>query len=123
MLDEKEEVILKYIISECGDDYKVIYKDDFDDFFASKFGNKKLHIEQILGHLKNLSFIDIKYFDDEKYCLRCLPQSKAIFEEENIKDEKIKKIKTEVIILIWLVFVVAFFGAFWGTIICNIVFK
>ena len=123
MLDEKEQLILKYIISECGDDYKVIYKDDFEDFFASKFGNKKLHIEQILNHLKTTNFIDIKYFDDEKYCLRCLQQSRVIFEEESKEKIKIKKIRTEIVLLVVIVFVFAFFGSFLGTIICNIVFK
>ena len=123
MLDEKEKFVLKYILSECGDEYKVIYKDDLEDFFASKFCGKKLHIEQILNHLKNMNYIDIKYFDDEKFCLRCFQQSKAIFEKENIEKIKIKKIKVDAIMLIVFVFIFAFFGAFLGTIICNIIFK
>ena len=122
MLDEKEEIILKYIVSECGDDYKVIYKDDFEDFFITKFGKKKIRFEQILSHLKNLHYIDIKYSDDEKYCLCATEQSKTLFEEENTEKIKIKKIKKNVIFLVLLIFVFAFFGAFLGTIICNIIF-
>ena len=121
MLEEKEQTILSFIVNECEDNYKVIYKDDFEDFLLLKYGKKKVKIDTILNHLKNLNYIDIKYFDEEKYCLCPTQQSKLLFEEENKEKTKIKKIRVEVILLFIFVLIFAFIGSFLGTLLYNVI--
>ena len=121
MLDQKEQVVLSYIVSECDDDYKVIYKDDFEDFFESQLGTKKLRLETILTHLKNLHFVDIKYIDEEKVCICPTQQSKLMFEDELKEKSKNKKIKAEIVILLLAIFVFALIGSFLGTLLCNVI--
>ena len=124
MLDQKENGILSYIVSECDDGYKVIYKDDFEDFFVSKFGKtKKLRLEQILTHLKNLSFVDIKYIDEEKVCVCPTEQSKILFEDEKKEKLKIKKNRLKIVILLVFVFIFALIGSFLGTLLCTIMLR
>ena len=124
MLDQKENEILSYIVSECDDGYKVMYKDDFEDFFVSKFGKtKKLRLEQILTHLKNLNYVDIKYMDEEKVCVCATEQSKLLFEDEIKEKSKIKKIKQKIAILLAFVLIFALIGSFLGTLLCTIMLR
>lgn len=122
MLDEKEKTILSYIVSECGDSYKVIEIDDFEDFFKSKLNKKKLNLHNVLNNLQNKNFITIKYFDDNKYCLSPTQASKILFEQEYQEKTKLKKIKLEIIVLLFFVLFFAFIGSFLGTIVYNLIY-
>lgn len=121
MLEDKERLILSYIVGECGDNYKVIEKDDFEDFYKSKLGKKRVNLDAILTHLKNTHYVDIKYFDDNKYCLCATEQAKLLFEQDYIEKTKIRKIKLEVVILLIFVLFFAFIGSFLGTLLYNLI--
>lgn len=121
MLDSYEKLILSYIASECGDSYKVIEIEDFESFYKPKVKKKKLNIPQILKKLQSYNYISIKYYDDNKFCLALSPQSKQLFEEDNFKKYKIKKIKYETAIVLLLIFLFAFIGSFLGTLLYNLI--
>lgn len=120
MIDEKEKWLLSYILSQCGTSYKVIDYDDFDDFFRQKYPKRKLNLDDILTHLDALGYIDIKFSDDEKYCLCATKNAKNLFEEEKNTKKTTKKIKVEVIVFAILVFLFAFIGAFLGTLFYSL---
>ncbi len=121
MLNENEKLILMFIINECDDDYKVLETTDFEDFLLQKNIKRKINLKNILKHLQANNFINIRYFDDDKYCLCATPLSKQIFEQEIIEKNKLKKIKLETILLFILFFIFAIFGSFLGTLLYYLI--
>ncbi len=121
MLNESEILILNYIINECGDDYKVLEIADFEDFLLQKNIKRKINIKNILKHLQTNNFINIRYFDDDKYCLCATPLSKQIFEKEIIEKNKLKKIKLETFLLFIIFFIFAILGSFLGTLLYYLI--
>lgn len=120
MIDEKEKWMLSYILSQCGTNYKVIDYDDFEDFFKQKYPKRKLNLDEILSHLDALGYVDIKFGDEQKYCLCATNSAKNLFEEEKNNKKTTKKIKIEVVIFVIFVFIFAFIGAFLGTLFYNL---
>ncbi len=115
MIDDKEMLILSFVLSQCGTSYKVIDIDDFESFFRKKYPKKKLNVIQMLEHLDSLGYIDIKFCDESKCCLCATKNAQNLFEEKKNSKKTTKKIKIEVIIFAFFVFLFAFIGAFLGT--------
>lgn len=120
MIDEKERLMLSYVLSQCKGNYKVIDIDDFEDFFKKRYPKRKFNFDEILSHLDALGYVDIKFKDDKKYCLCATKNAKNLFEEEKSSKKTTKKIKIEVILFVIFVFVFAFVGAFLGTFFYNL---
>ncbi len=119
MIDEKEKWILSYVVSQCSTNYKVIENSDFEDFFKQRFPKKKCNIKNILTHLDTLGLVDIKFSDDQKYCLCATKSAEIMFEEEKNTKKTTKKIKIEVVLFIFLVAFFAFLGGFLGTLLVR----
>ncbi len=121
MLNPSENLVLNFILNECGDDYKVLEITDFEDFLLQKNIKRKINIKNILKHLQTNNFINIRYFDDDRYCLCATQLSKQIFEKEIIEKNKLKKIKVETILLILIFFISAILGSFLGTLLYYLI--
>ena len=121
MLNENEKFILMIIMNECDDSYKVFDLEDFEGFLMQKNIKRKINVKNILKHLQLNNFINIRYFDDLKYCICATPLSKQIFEQEIIEKNKLKKLKIETIFLIALIFVFAIIGSFLGTLLYYLI--
>lgn len=122
MLDFYEKVILEYIVNECDNNYKVIEVEEFEEIINNNLTKRKVNINNILKKLNDKNLIIVKYSDNTKYCLCATQLAKQIIENENQENNKNKKIKLEVVILLIFVLVFAFLGAFLGTLVYNLIF-
>lgn len=119
MLDKRTQTLLNKINEYCPEgSYKVIDKDDFIDFFPSKQNVDAEAVDNMLKYLAEREYIDIKYSQDDTYCLCSLPKGRVVTESV-VLDKKEKKKTTKNYLLI--VFLGAFFGAMVGSIIVNII--
>ena len=123
MIDEIEKKVLYYVYNECGDNFKVMEKTDLDEFMSSNFSKQKISISKVLKSLSNLNYIQIKYCDDNKYCISITDQGKQVFESEKLNDISSKKMKYEMMGLIFIIGFFAFVGSFLGTLLCKLIFK
>ena len=121
MLDYCETILLKYIVSESMENYKLLEVCDLEDILL-KYGKKRQYnVINILQRLQNKNYINIKYNDDGKVCLCSTTLGKQIIENEQSERQKTRKIKIELTFLIVLITIFAFLGAFLGTLLSNII--
>ncbi len=118
-----ENYILNYINKECGTSYKILEIDDIHNEIEKIISQKNIDIKNILNNLENKQFISIKYIDNINVCLCVTELGKQIVNNAKDKMQKNKKIKIEIVFLLFLLLIFAFLGAFLGTIICNLFFN
>ena len=96
MLDKNEEILLKKINNICNDDsYKVIDKDELLKVFNGKNGGADKNLSNLIIRLHKDDYINLKYSDDDVYCLTINKKGRSYFnKEENIGREiqKLRKI-------------------------------
>lgn len=112
MLDKLSTVLLKIINTECEDGtYKVIDASTLLQKFPRKYHVELSQLNVMLETLKKRDYIDVKYSDNNVYCLCTLPKGKLQF--ENLKDDSkvIKKVYKMLSINLILTSVFAFLGA------------
>ncbi len=82
MLDKKTSITLKVLNLICEDDvYKVVDYDNLISHFPKKVKCSKEMLEDSLNYLKAGQYIDIKYSQDDTYCLTVMPKGKLILED------------------------------------------
>ena len=88
MLDKNQSKVLKVLNLICEDNvYKVIDYDTFLSYFPRKFTLSFNEVDQIMKYLQNSKYIDIKYSDNNTWCLCLLTNGKIVVEDgdkENI---------------------------------------
>ena len=114
--------VLEYLVSECEEGkFKNIEFEDIQTFLPQE-KLSILQIKKILSHLEELSLITIKFKSDEIFCLTILPYAKVLFEKEYVEKNNQIKFRKFAVIIIVLVCVFAFLGAFLGIMIYNFIF-
>lgn len=82
MLDKKTLITLKVLNLICEDDvYKVVDYDGLMSHFPKKVKCDKSKLEDVLNYLKAGQYIDIKYSQDDTYCLCVMPKGKMFLED------------------------------------------
>lgn len=84
-MDKRKLLLLKYLINNCGDGYKII---ETESVFSAikKYKNDYSALEADIKFLKSRKYIDLKYIDENNMCLFVLDNSRVL--QENIKIEK-----------------------------------
>lgn len=122
MLDKQTTHLLQNLNKTCNDgNYKVFEKNELLSFMT-KFNTDEESLEQMLEHLKERNYLNIKYADESVYCLAVLPKGR-LFEEKS-KELKMQKRKDSKLIATTMALssVASFIGAFLAMIIYNLLF-
>ena len=110
MLDNRTDVLLNYINTECCEgSYKIFSPSELMSAFPEKFAIDFDGLLLILNYLKDREYIAVKYTDDKAVCLSPLPKGRIYHEEQVLKDKQEYTYKRMVY--------VAFLGAVLGGII------
>lgn len=114
MLDAKTTHVLRILQKECpGSNYKVI---DKSDIISAMPQNQRLDedtLEHIITFLERNECIQIKYEDENVYCLCVLPTVKQLAEKES----KTKKEKPKNWLFLILIMIFSLMGGILGAII------
>ena len=113
MLDKNTLTTLKTLCNICEDDgYKVI---DYNNLIAklpAKFKVEKDELDQNLEYLQGGKFIDIKYAENDTYCLCILPKARVILEDETLENKTILRANKMLVLTMFASGLMAFLGAF-----------
>ncbi len=113
MLDKKTAKTLKVLNSICEEDtYKVIDYNSLIEKFPNRFKTSKEALDQNLEYLKAGQYIDIKYAENDTYCLSVLPKGRMVLEDEGRENKTMKRINKMFILSIIISGAMAFLGAF-----------
>ncbi len=113
MLDERTNILLKFINGYCKDQsYKVIDIDELKTAFPERFKMDREGIAQIIDYLKTREYIAVKYSDKEQYCLSPLPKGRQYFEAqtERLLNDSFERSKTAKVVF-WASLIGAFLGS------------
>ena len=120
MLNKKNALTLKVLNLICEDEtYKVIDYANLISKFPNKNKPSKEELDQSLDFLKAGQFIDIKYSENETYCLSVLPKGKMILEESLFESNTLSKFSKLLIFTSLSSGVMAFFGALIAVLIAK----
>jgi hypothetical protein len=109
MLDKRTSALLQ-TINDCCDSgsYKIFSEQDFLDSFPQKWGVTNDTLGQMLAHLSENGYINVKYSGGGMYCVCPLPLGRGYCEQEKERqDECSSQLK--------YFMAAAFFGAFVGS--------
>lgn len=110
-MDKRKLLLLKYLLNNCSDGYKVIDTKKILSEIKKYKDNYQL-LEEDIYYLKSRKYLDLKYIDENNLCLSVLDNSRIL--QENLKmDSATKKEYLNVTILTMLLSgIMAFLGAF-----------
>ena len=87
MLDKRTDRLLTCLARICADGtYKVVEITDLTKCLRPRYHADAVTLGQILKFLKDNEMIDIKYKDDNVYCISVLPRGRAHVESANKKN-------------------------------------
>ena len=117
-MDKRKLLLLKYLIRNCADGYKVI---EINTIFSSikKYKNNYDTLEADIMFLKSRKYIDLKYIDENNVCLFVLDNSRIL--QENIKIEKGNK--KDLIVMMFITAISSGIMAFIGSFIAMMLFR
>ncbi len=112
MLNQKNALTLKVLNLICDDEtYKVVDVDTILSKFPSKHKGGKSDLIQCLEFLNGGGFIDIKYEENDTYCLTVLPKGRMILEESLFESNTLSKFSKLLIFTSLSSGLMAFLGA------------
>ena len=115
MLDKNTENVLKTIKESCDDGrYKVFSADDFD------VGEYNV-VSDIIDFLTERKFIELRYKDDDSFCLTVLSKGRLYEEEKQEKFGEKKKYSSFVKFAFWGSLAGAFLGGFTAVLLVELV--
>ena len=116
-MDKRKLLLLKYLINNCSDGYKVI---EVSTIFSSikKYKDDYESLEADIMFLKSRKYIDLKYIDENNMCLIVLDNSRVL--QENIKIEKGNK--KDLIAMMFITAISSGIMAFIGSFIAIMLF-
>ena len=119
MLDTLSTQLLEKINDVCFDgNYKVLEKSDLINSM-SKHNIDVNSLENILKHLQARDFVNIKYSDEEVYCLALMPKGRLF--DEKVKQAKSEQKKTKK--MLTYVVLASLGSSFVGAFLAMLVFK
>lgn len=113
MLDKKTAVTLKVLNALCEEEtYKVIDYNSLIEKFPNKYKATKESLEQNLEYLKAGGYIDIKYAENDTYCLCVLPKGRITLEDSSRESKSAFRFNQMLVITTLASGIMAFLGAF-----------
>ncbi len=123
MLDRQTSELLKVLNSFCKDgSYKVLEKNEIIEKMSNKFKPDNDSLSQMLSHLSERNYLNIKYADDAVYCLAVLPKGRLFDEKVREISVERKKFNKNLTITIVLSSACGFLGAMLGVLVSNLIF-
>lgn len=115
MLDKRTESVLSGINTLCAEGtYKILETEEILAVLPRKFKIDADGLKQMVKYLKDRDYIDVKYSDEQQYCLCTLPKGRLYFESVGKeKREGGKRSKR----LFWA----AFLGGIGGSVIGGVI--
>jgi hypothetical protein len=118
MLDKRSIKFLNNILVICGDgSYKIIETNDLIKGMLPRYKVDAEAISQITKFLVGNEMIDIKYNDENVYCMAVLPKARVYIESKSYQ----KKDTSTARLLIVAGMLGSFLAAFLGTLLANII--
>ena len=117
-MDKRKLLLLKYLLNNCSDGYKVLDTHKLMSSIKKYKQNYKL-LEEDINYLKSRKYLDLKYIDENNLCLSVLDNSRIL--QENLKmDSSTKK---EILGITMLTMFISGAMAFLGAFLAIILFK
>lgn len=110
-MDKRKLILLKYLLENCGDGYKVLNTADVITAVGKYRGDYE-QFETDIYAIKSLGYIDLKYIDRENLCLSISDNSHVF--EENMKIQRVSRRSNRTFIIMNMILsgLMAFVGAF-----------
>ena len=100
MLDKRSKALLIYIVSQCYQGaFQVIAVADMIKALAKKFKLDADNISQIIKHLMQQQYIEVKHFDETCYCLAPLPKARSLH-EKHIEEKRMNSRNNKLAIIV-----------------------
>lgn len=123
MLDRQTSELLKVLNSFCKDgSYKVLDKNEIIEKMSTRFNIDKDSLSQMLLHLAERNYLNIKYADNEVYCLAVLPKGRLFDEKVREMSIERKKYNKNLTITIVVSSVCGFLGSMLGVLLSKLIF-
>lgn len=113
MLDKKTSATLKILNAICEEGtYKVIDYNNLISKFPNRYKVNKEALDQNLNYLKTGQYIDIKYAENDTYCLCVLPKGRMVLEDASRENRTMSRVNKMLILTMFVSGIMAFAGAF-----------
>ena len=113
-MDKKRLLLLKYLLNNCDDGYKVL---EIKKILSSIKKYSYQSLEKDIEYLKQMNYIDLQYMDEINICL-CMKDNSRIVQENMAMENRSKRFLYLVLTLSILVSgLMSFIGAFVATLI------
>ncbi len=123
MLDRQTSELLKVLNSFCKDgSYKVLDKNEIIEKMSTRYNIDKDSLSQMLSHLAERNYLNIKYADNEVYCLAVLPKGRLFDEKVREMSIERKKYNKNLTITIIVSSVCGFLGSMLGVLLSKLIF-
>ncbi len=120
MLDKKTDAVLRLLINDVGESYKVINKNQLLAKLPARLKLDSQGLSGIILFLKENDYLDVKYQDKEEICLATTVKATSYGENEKNIVQKANIPALQVTFLIAGTFLAAFFGALVAVFIGNL---
>ena len=115
-MDKRKLLLLKFLLNNCGEGYKVLDTTKIMDVFK-KYKNNYSSLERDVDYLKQMNYIDLKYIDEQSLCLAIKDNSRIL--QENLKVNRSSK--KEYLLLMILTMLLSGMMAFMGGFLAKII--
>ena len=123
MLDRQTSELLKILNTYCKDgSYKVLEKSEIIEKMSNKYKPDNESLSQMLSHLSERNYLNVKYADDDVFCLAVLPKGRLFDEKVREMSVERKKFNKNLTITIIVSSVCSFLGAMVGAIFAKLIF-
>lgn len=120
MLDKKTFTLLKTLKDLCGEDtYKVIDAKSLLEKVPKKAGITEDSLNEMLKFLQENEYVDIKYSENNLYCLSVLTRGRLFFQKVNDENKSRSEMRKY---MLWSAFVSGVM-AFVGALVAILIFK
>ncbi len=111
MLDGRTRFLLETLCRVCGEgSYQIVEEGELLKSFPAVSGVDETALRNMLWHLRDLSYIDVRFDDAGVYCVRPLPEGRLYFERLTEGRTNAKRRRREQ--FLW-----AFCGSFLGSLL------
>ena len=117
-MDKRKLLLLKFLLNNCGEGYKVLDTTKIMDVFK-KYKNNYSSLERDVDYLKQMNYIDLKYIDEQSLCLAIKDNSRILQENLKVNRSSKKEYLLLMILTMLLSGMMAFIGGFLAKIILG----
>ena len=117
-MDKKKLLLLKYLLENCSDGYKILSTAQVLKCFKKYKNNFEL-LEKDIKFLSQRKYIDLKYIDVDNLCVCVMDNSRILHENIKIERGTKKELTTMLVLTMILSGIMAFLGSFLAILISR----